>query len=381
MNKIKFINNCRLTHTMGYDYSRVNENINTQSKEYVEIGCPNCNTFFKVRYDQFQKGSNCPNCTKTGRKPKEKVIKIPKTQKKSKYDLNINSKFSLALVNDNISAEEEIVVICRDCSRLFTTSRRILQKANYCPYCRVKKKPRAFEEYVNKAREVHGNHYSYFKEFYNKDKKLLIRCNWCHNVFWQPLSRHLAGGGCITCGIKKRTEHLSLTEEVIKDRIAKEAKSLFKFHMDNYNRKSIIYFHCNKHNIDFKQSYDSFETNNICCPMEKVKSLGEKKVFDYLEENGYKYGEDFIDQHSSDGLIDSSLLKIDFFFPKLGIVLEINGIQHEKWIPQFQATPHDFHRQKHHDWLKRKFARDNGYRYEEIWYNENLEEKLKTILK
>lgn len=122
MNKIKFINNCRLTHTIDYDYSRVNENIITQNKEYVEIGCPNCNTFFKVRYDQFQKGTNCPNCIKTGRKPKlkEKVIKIPKTQKKSKYDLNVNPKFSLALVNDNISAEKEIVVICRDCSRLFT---------------------------------------------------------------------------------------------------------------------------------------------------------------------------------------------------------------------------------------------------------------------
>ena len=97
MNKIKFINNCRLTHTIDYDYSIVNENIITQNKEYVEIGCPNCNTFFKVRYDQFQKGTNCPNCIKTGRKPKPKLRDNGYRYEEIWYNENLEEKLKTIL--------------------------------------------------------------------------------------------------------------------------------------------------------------------------------------------------------------------------------------------------------------------------------------------
>ena len=47
----------------------------------------------------------------------------------------------------------------------------------------------------------------------------------------------------------------------------------------------------------------------------------------------------------------------------------------------FQKTLHDFHKQKHHDWLKRRYCRKNGIKFFEIWYWENEIEKIKSILK
>lgn len=35
-------------------------------------------------------------------------------------------------------------------------------------------------------------------------------------------------------------------------------------------------------------------------------------------------------------------------------------MQHYKNIPFFYKTEHDWHRQLHHDWMKRKYAKNNG---------------------
>ena len=53
MLKNKFIEKCNSTHTIKYNYDRVPDNFTTDNKPYFEIGCPNCLSFFKVRYDQF----------------------------------------------------------------------------------------------------------------------------------------------------------------------------------------------------------------------------------------------------------------------------------------------------------------------------------------
>lgn len=45
---------------------------------------------------------------------------------------------------------------------------------------------------------------------------------------------------------------------------------------------------------------------------------------------------------------------------KLKLFAIKNGIQHYKNISFFYKTEHDWHRQLHHDWMKRKYARKNN---------------------
>ena len=55
------------------------------------------------------------------------------------------------------------------------------------------------EEFISKAKAIHGNKYQYFKTVYDKNDKLL--CIVCpqHGEFWLSANNHLNGEGCVKC--------------------------------------------------------------------------------------------------------------------------------------------------------------------------------------
>ena len=77
----------------------------------------------------------------------------------------------------------------------------IFQKQG-CPLCfqERKKKPKySKEQFIQKAKEVHGNKYDYSKVNYtNMNTKVEIICK-KHGNFWQIPSKHLNGQGCPLC--------------------------------------------------------------------------------------------------------------------------------------------------------------------------------------
>lgn len=79
------------------------------------------------------------------------------------------------------------------------------------------------EEFIKKAKEIHGDKYDYSKTIYiNRRTKVCIICPE-HGEFWQTANNHLGSNGCPICsGHKKRN-----TEKFIKD--AKE------IHGDKYD--------------------------------------------------------------------------------------------------------------------------------------------------
>lgn len=56
------------------------------------------------------------------------------------------------------------------------------------------------EQFIEKARKVHGNKYDYSKvEYVNNHTKVCIICP-THGEFWQIPSGHISGKGCCMCG-------------------------------------------------------------------------------------------------------------------------------------------------------------------------------------
>lgn len=56
------------------------------------------------------------------------------------------------------------------------------------------------EEWKEKAREIHGNKYDYFKSIYvNNRTKVIIGCREGHGIFEQTPDNHLQGSGCPIC--------------------------------------------------------------------------------------------------------------------------------------------------------------------------------------
>ena len=139
--------------------------------------------------------------------------------------------------------------------------------------------------------------------------------------------------------------------------------------------------------------------NKTGCP-ECNKSLGEKECkrvlnsnkwieisqedFDKLDDKN-KYNEDyFISQKEFDDLfgLGNGLLSYDFYIPKLNLLIEYQGIQHEKYIPGFHKSYEDFLKQLEHDKRKCEYTKKNNMDFFEIWYwdFDRIEEILLNIL-
>lgn len=86
------------------------------------------------------------------------------------------------------------------------------------------------EEFINKAKEIHGDKYDYSKvEYINSNTKVCIICPE-HGEFWMMPGNHLRGQGCRKCDFSERTK---TTEEFIKDAI--------KIYGDRYDYSKVEY--------------------------------------------------------------------------------------------------------------------------------------------
>lgn len=171
-----------------------------------------------------------------------------------------------------------------------------------CPICgRARAKSKitdTFEEFVRKAREVHGDKYEPIKETFVKTAmKLKFKCNVCGNTFEQKGSMHLRGNGCSFCNPapKKRT-----TEE-FKEEMSKTHPNL-EILTEYINADSKIKVRCKTHDYTYwttphrlvqgmncQKCYDERRGETLRCD---VTSLPER----LLSIHGDKYRFPFIDK-------------------------------------------------------------------------------------
>ena len=113
-------------------------------------------------------------------------------QLKEKY----NDSFDYSLV-DYKNNFTKIKLICSKHKNIIETHPKTLLRNNkLCPICEAENN---FKKYIEKAKKVWDNFYSYNKfQFINKKEKSIITCP-IHGDFNQSLSVHLGGHGCPKC--------------------------------------------------------------------------------------------------------------------------------------------------------------------------------------
>jgi len=101
---------------------------------------------------------------------------------------------------------------------------------NGCPTCNIEKQRYTTDEFIEKAKLVHGNRYEYSNlKYLTKRTKVEIICKE-HGAFWQLPGGHLKGNGCKLCIY----DELRLTtEEFIQKSISK--------HGNKYDYSKVIY--------------------------------------------------------------------------------------------------------------------------------------------
>ena len=177
-----------------FDYTKVEFN-STIDKEVV-IGCPH-HGYFTSRIDLHLKSfCGCPHCAL------EKTVR-DRTKYKQLSDLipsAIKVHGDLYEYLEINHRERTVVYMCRTCGRVEQLIRSHLSGRG-CNNCRYDKLRLTKEQFVERARSVHPEGYTYaLDELKSVNDKITIT-HYCGHVYKGRVSNHLSGQGCVRCKV------------------------------------------------------------------------------------------------------------------------------------------------------------------------------------
>jgi hypothetical protein len=333
----EFIQKAKEVHGEKYTYDRT-EYINGEFK--LTITCNKHGDFLQIPESHLQ-GRGCPKCGGSQKLATNDFINRAKEIHNNKYNYDkvnyINSQTKVSIGCQIHGYFEQIPKThlegsgCTECSR--SSSKKLIS-----------------EEFIEKAKKVHGDEYDYDNVIYVHSKsKINITCR-SHGDFKQVPNNHLQGQGCPLCS---GFEHLTT------ERFIEKAK---KIHGDQYEYNKVSYVNikneviitCRFHG-DFNQVPDNHLRGQGCrsCRI----SRGELKIQHYLKRRDILFEE----QYTFGDCIDKRQLPFDFaifFNNKIGLI-EYQGEQHYKKV-NFGGKDILIESIKKRDEIKAAYAKRNG---------------------
>lgn len=147
------------------------------------------------------------------------------------------------------------------------------------------------EEFIGKAKEIHGNKYDYSKvEYVNIRTKVEIICK-KHGVFFQISKVHLEGHGCDKCGDLAKSEKLLLknskksSEYFVRQAIEVHGVEKYDYSKINYCGDQVkVEIICKKHGAFF-QTPNNHLRGKGCpkCKSEKLSLLFRRTLAGFVE--------------------------------------------------------------------------------------------------
>ena len=221
------------------------------------------------------------------KKTKEDFIKQARKVHGDKYDYS-----KVKYVN----SATKICIICPEHGEFWQRPNDHIRR-NGCPTCGLEKNRKnqtsSTDEFIKKARNVHGNKYDYNKvEYVNTHTKVCIICP-KHGEFWQrPSAHHAKGQGCPKCGHNATDKRFRSSKEGF----IKKARSK---HRDKYDYSNIEYVNgttkvcikCPKHG-EFWQTPNSHLSGSGCptCSFEKKCKSQTSSKSDFIKKAHSKHG-------------------------------------------------------------------------------------------
>ena len=252
----EFIRRAREKHGDKYDYSKVHY-VNSQTP--VTIACPVHGDFEQTAGCHIQ-GRGCPDCGIIAAHPimsVEEMVRRSRAVHGDRYDYSL---VKIRTVND------EVTIICPEHGPFRQRPINHYYMKQGCPSCGLVKLGMSIrsntEDFVRKAREIHGDKYGYDRVNYvKKDVPVEIFCPVCRKYYLQTPCCHLAGHGCTRCANNKpigTEEFIRRAREVWGDRYTYE-RSVYT------TNKAKIIVTCRVHGdfpttaYDFLQGHGCFE--------------------------------------------------------------------------------------------------------------------------
>lgn len=327
-----------------FDYSKV-EYINAST--HINILCKEHGLMFRQTPNGHLSGNN--GCTKCLGWCKNTEDFIEKSRE-------IHGDAYIYDETNWIRCDIKVKICCKDHGIFEQTPNNHLF-GNGCEKCARRMYIFSTEEFIEKAREVHGNIYDYSLSSYTKMTDILrIGCKE-HGEFSQSPSNHITHSqGCPECGnIKKMISRRKSLEEFI--------ERVKEFHGDKYDYSRItkdtyvdtstaIEIGCSRCNTFFWQKpKDHYRSGCSNC-----RNKTEFIVYNFLIEKGICV----IREKSFTDCRNIKPLPFDMFLEKHKILLEIDGNHHFFYVKRYHKK-HSLEERQETDFKKMDYALDNGY--------------------
>jgi len=364
-------------HNNFYDYSLFNEYINNRQK--IKIICPIHGEFKQPVKSHLKYG-----CIKCGIN-KRSNSKIKKNKNKKESIINkfntIHHNFynySISDFNNLKNTKYKINIICPNHGK-FNQKIYYHLKGKGCPICKNNRLSSFFrsstDDVVKKFNIIHNNKYKYpyiEHDYKNNLCKIRIVCPE-HGEFLQQSKSHLNGNGCPKCYNQKLSDRLTKDNKYFINKSNIVHNNYYDYSLVNYiNSRKKVSIICPKHGKFEQQPYVHLRGHgcSIC-----QYSKGELIIKNLLLKNNIEFEPQKLFKDCRNILP----LKFDFYLPIYNICIEFDGVQHFEPIDYFGGLRVLEDTQKR-DKIKNEYCLNNNIRLIRIKYNENIKEKLKSIL-
>lgn len=249
----------------------------SSSKTKSIVKCPEHGAW-ETSYEKIMAGGGCPKCRGYYQSTDDVLLKLKKVHGDT-YDF---SKVKY------VKSSEKVEVICPTHGSWFAAVKTLL-KGHGCSKCFIERntgqKRSNTEEFIAKAKEVHGEKYDYSKvEYVSANQKVSIFCKKHGEYFTQAPSSHLSGNGCPACGREALSAAQAMDIADFKSRARAIHKDRYDYslvvHSNAWPKVSII---CKQHG-KFEQSIHSHLLGSNCpeCKKEVVSFKVSKGIEYYL---------------------------------------------------------------------------------------------------
>lgn len=232
----EFLRRANILHDGKYDYSKVKYNNN---RDRVIIICPKHGEFEQILLGHLT-GYGCRKCAREASfTTNEEFVR--------RCEIKHERYYNYSKVNYTDS-RNKVTIICPKHGEFEQTAAAHL-KGSKCPKCSIEDRYLTTEQFIEKARKVHDDLYSYSDVNYAGARtKVLITCSE-HGNFSQEPNSHLNGNGCPVCA----WENMHLTQEEFIDKAVLIHDDKFKYDkVSYYDTSTAVTITCDVHG-DFTQ--------------------------------------------------------------------------------------------------------------------------------
>lgn len=336
LNTDEFIKRSRLKHGDKYDYSKVAYLTNM---DRVTIICPEHGPFEQIAATHMG-GGGCGACAGVKKLTPEQFIAKARGVHGDRYD------YSEAVYTTQLG---KVKIICREHGAFWQTGGGHLAGKG-CAKC-AGTAPLDTETFIQRARAVHGDTYSYERTVYIKSNKHVVITCPVHGDFNQKPNNHLNGHGCFDCN---QVGVAPMTHETFIEKATTIHGGRFDYSRVQYDRsRTYIEIGCPTHGV-FTQWPEKHLAGQGCpsCA-HSGPSKGQTEVSDFLSQHT-----EVVSEHP----INGSNFRLDALLPEFGLGVEYHGLVWHS--TRFISDPRK-------DYKKHKVAESHGIRvihiYEDEW--------------